>query len=191
MGFLPMLHIAICGELGAGCTEIAEIISKKLGINAVSSATIVKSIVLEFRGVHPQESFKEFEQHVLSGEIDLDKMIIGKIDEMLEQGDLIIEGRSAFMVLDKPEILKVLLVSPREKRFNHIAKTRKISLEEAEEAIRVSDSERKHMVEKLFKKDWLDPHNYDLVINTGVRTYEEAADLILHEIKRKERSLKN
>ncbi|MCS7119820.1 MAG: cytidylate kinase-like family protein [Nitrososphaerota archaeon] len=176
--------IALSGELGAGCTEVATILSTKLGINFINSAAIIKSIVVEFRGVHPTESFMEFEQHVASGEIDLDKMIRSKIDELIKRGDLIIEGRSAFMLLDKPNVFKVLLVAPKEKRVRHIAKARNITIEEAEEAIRVSDSERKHMVEKLFKKDWLDPNNYDLVINTGTRTHEEAADLILYEIGR-------
>ncbi len=180
------MHIAICGELGSGCTEVAEILSEMLRVKVVNSATVIKGIVVDFRAVDPDESLGEFERHVASGEVDLDKMIAGEIDDLLEQGDTIVEGRSAFMLLKKPGVLKVLLVSPLETRAKHIAKTRKISVEEAKEAIRVSDSERQHMVDKMFKSNWLDPHSYDLVINTGLRSHKEAAEQIYEDVKRKQ-----
>ncbi|MEM2146723.1 MAG: cytidylate kinase family protein, partial [Candidatus Jordarchaeaceae archaeon] len=61
---------------------------------------------------------------------------------------------------------------------------RKISTEEAKEDIRISDSERRHMVEKMFKIFWLDPHYYDIVINTGTRSYRETAELIRDIVKK-------
>jgi len=179
------MHIAVCGELGAGCTEVGQILSEKLSLRCIDSATVVRGIVTNFRGVHPNESFKEFERHVQSGEVDLDKMIYNKIDEILEQGDTIVEGRTAFMLLDNKDVFRVLLVSPQKSRAGHIAKRRDITIEEAIESIRVSDTERRHMVERLFRKEWLDPHNYDLVISTSLMSYEEVADLILKAIQRK------
>jgi len=179
------MHMAICGELGAGCTEVGQILSKKLGLKCVNSASIIRSIVTDFKGVHPDESFEEFERHVRSGEVDLDKMMDSKIGEMLELGDIIVEGRSAFMLLDDRDVFKVLLVAPAEKRIEHIAKSRNITVDDAAEAIRMSDIERKHMVERLFKKEWLNPLNYDLVINTGFRSYEEVVDLIVRAIQKK------
>ena len=174
------MHIAICGELGAGCTEVGQILSKRLGLRCINSADIIRNIVLNFR-----ESFREFEIHVRSGEVNLDRMIDGKIDEMLESGETIIEGRSGFMLLDNENVFKVLLVAPQTRRVEHIAKRRNITVEEAKEAIRVSDSEREHMVEKLFRKGWLDPHNYDMVINTALKSYEEVADLIIKALQKK------
>jgi cytidylate kinase len=179
------VHIAICGELGAGCTEVAQIMSKMLGMTFINSASIIKGIVVDFRGVHPEESFSEFERHVLSGEVDLDMMIVSKIDELLEQADTIVEGRSAFMLLSQKEVLKVLLVASPEIRAKHIAKRRKITTEEAMEAINISDTERKHMVEKMLKKDWFDPHLYDLIINTGLRSHQEVAELVCKLFQKK------
>ena len=174
------MHIAICGELGAGCTEVGQILSKRLGLRCINSADIIRSIVSNFR-----ESFREFERHVQSGEVNLDKMIDGKTDELLELGETIVEGRSGFMLLDNKDVFKALLIAPQTRRVEHIAKRRNITVEEAKEALRESDSERKHMVEKLFKKEWLDPHNYDMVINTGLRSREEVADLIIKAIQKK------
>lgn len=178
------MHVAICGELGAGCTEIGQILSKRLGMKCISSSDIIKSIVLDFR-----ESFEDFEERVRSGEVDLDRMIDGKTSELLELGDTIVEGRSGFMLLDDKYVFKVLLVAPQKTRIEHIAERRNITVEEAREAIRVSDSERRNMVERLFRKEWLDPHNYDIVINTGLRSHKETADLIIKALPRKPASL--
>jgi len=173
------MHIAICGELGAGCTEIGQTLSKKLGINCVNSAEVIKGIVLTFK-----EPYKIFERHVRSGEVDLDKMMDSGIDDLLALGDTIVEGRAGFMLLDNEEVFKVLLVAPEARRVDHIAKRRNITAEEAREAVRSSDTERKHMVERLFKKEWLDPRNYDIVINTGRKTFEETAELIAKATKK-------
>jgi cytidylate kinase len=182
------MHIAICGELGSGCTEVGQLLSEMLGMKVINSAAIIKSIVIDFRGVHPDESFSEFERHVLSGEVDLDRMMAGKIDEFLEQGDTIVEGRSAFMLLTRSGVLKVLLVSPVEARAKHVAKRRKITIDEAKEAIRISDSERQHMVEKMLNSNWLDPLSYEVIINTGLRSHKEAAEQIYGVIQ-KEREI--
>jgi cytidylate kinase len=177
------MHIAICGELGAGCTEVGQTVSKKLGLRCINSGQIIRGIISNFRGVHPDESFEEFEKHVRSGEVNLDRMISGKIDELIEEGDMIVEGRSAFMLLNKENVFKILLVAPLDKRVEHIARRRNITADEAREQIQESDSERSHMVDRLFKRKWLEPHNYDMVINTGVRSYEETANLIVKALQ--------
>jgi cytidylate kinase len=179
------MHIAICGELGSGCTEVGEILSEMLGIKVINSAAIIKSIVIDFRGVNPDESFSEFEEQVHSGEVDLDMMMESKIEEFLEEGDTIVEGRSAFMLLARSGVLKILLISPLEVRAKHVATRRNITIDEAKESIQASDSERQHMVERLFKSNWLDPHNYDLIINTSLGSHKEAAEQIYDMIRKK------
>ncbi|MEM2927316.1 MAG: cytidylate kinase-like family protein [Candidatus Bathyarchaeia archaeon] len=176
------MHVAICGELGAGCTEVGKIVSERLNRKCISSSEIVKSLVLDFRKLHPSESFKEFERHVHSGEVNLDKMIEGKLNEILENDFVVVEGRSGFMLLGKKDVFKVLLVAPEEIRASHIAKRRGISVNEAFEVLRESDNERRQMVERLFKRNWLDPHNYDLVVNTASKNFEEVADLIIRSM---------
>ena len=171
-------RISICGELGGGSTEIGQMLSRRLGVKCMNSSDAVKNIVIGFK-----ISFKQFEEDVRSGKVNLDKMIQGEIDELSELGEFIVEGRSAFMLLNDEDVFKVLLVAPETIRAKRISEMRNIMIEEAEEAIRLSDKERKSMVEKLFKKYWLDPQNYDMVINTRSRSYKEAADLIAKAIQ--------
>jgi len=172
------MHIAICGQLGAGCTEVGQSLSKKLGLKCISSGDIVKALVAEFR-----ESFVDFEQRVRSGEVDLDMMMDGQLDEIMGEGDVMVEGRSAFMLLDEKNAFKVLLVASKEERAKHIAEIRGITVDEAMKDVEYSDKERKNLVERLFDKDWLDPHNYDLVVSTGSRSFEEVAALLFKAIK--------
>ena len=172
------MHLAVCGELGAGCTEVGRLLCGKLDLKCANSADIMKRLMLDF-----QESFEGFEKNVRSGEVDLDKMLDSEIEEMLMEEDMIVEGRSAFMLLDRKDVFLVLLVAPEKTRIEHIAKIRKITVKEAEEVIRDSDTERKNMVQRLFKKERLDPDNYRLIINTGTTSFEETADLIFNQFK--------
>jgi len=172
------MHIAICGPLGSGCTEVGQLLSKRLGLPCVSTSDVVRVFAASF-----PEGYKELEFHVRSGEIDLDAVIDSELDEILERGNTIVEGRSGFMLLDNEGVFKVLLVAPLERRVEHIAKRRGISLEEAKEDIEKSDKERKHMVERLYDREWLDPTNYDLVINVRSKSYEEIAEILVKAIK--------
>lgn len=173
------MHIGICGQLGAGCTEVGEILSRKLSMKCVNSSNIIKRLMLSFG-----ESFEGFEQRVRSGEVNLDRMIDGELDEMLSEGEMIVEGRSAFMLFNNQDVLLALLIAPERMRAEHVAKRRRISVDEALEVVRESDEERSSMVHRLFKKDWLDSRNYSLIINMDSRSYETAADLLYKIIKK-------
>jgi subtilisin family serine protease len=69
------------------------------------------------------------------------------------------------MLLNNEGVFKVLLVASNTKKAEHLASMRGIPVEETKESLQTSDVERKHMVERLFKRDWLDPHNYNITIN--------------------------
>ena len=148
-------------------------------MKCINSSDVVKRLMLDFG-----ESFEGFEVHVRSGELDLDKMIDGKIDEMLEQEDLIVEGRSGFMLFNNKDVFIVLLTATADSRAGHVAKRRGIEFEEARIAVRQSDEERAGMVKRLFNKQWLDPHNYHMTINTALVSLEAAADLITRAFSR-------
>ncbi len=172
------MHIAICGPLGSGCTEVGQLLSKRLGLPCISTSDVVRAFVNSLT-----EGYRELELRVRSGEIDLDAVIDSELDEILERRDTLVEGRSGFMLLDKKNAFKVLLVAPLKRRVEHIAKRRDISLEEAKKHIEKSDKERRHMVERLYDREWLDPTNYDLVINVGSKSHEDIAEILVKAIK--------
>ncbi len=175
--------LVIAGMLGAGCTHVARIISEKLNIPFVNSEKILREIVIE-KGI----SYSQFAELVSSGEVDIEKLVRSELLDYVNEGNVIIEGRSGLMVLDREADIKVFLWAPEEYRARMVAQRRRISLDEALDHVRISDEERRDLVKRLFKKDWLDLNLYDLVINTGKWSYEETADLVISAYEMKLRN---
>ncbi|MGQ9515040.1 MAG: cytidylate kinase-like family protein [Thermoproteota archaeon] len=166
----------MCGQLGTGCTEIAQIISSRMNMSMFNTEKLLHHLAADL-----MLSFSQLAAKATSGEVELDESLSSLVssfvhDKHLEK--LIVEGRTAFMILLEPATLKVLLLAPEYVRAQHIAQRRGITFEKALEATRASDEDRGQLVRRLWKVDWLDPKLYDLVINTGAWSYEQTANII-------------
>jgi len=164
------MKIALCGYLGSGCTEVAEILASKFVLETYNTSGLLASV-------------KDFESRTISGEIDLDTVIKGRLDEILKRDNVIIEGRSAFMVLDRKDVVKVFLNSSLEDRIKHVGERRGIPIEEAREDVERSDEERAGLIQRIFQKNCLDVENYDFSISTNSKTFSKIADIIADVIK--------
>jgi len=174
-----LLKIALAGQLGAGCTEVAEIIAKKTGIKMFNSESFIRRLVAE-----SAIKFSNFEEYISSGEIRIDRIIEGMVLDAVNLEDrVIVEGRSALFLLKKEGVFKVLLVADDNFRASRIAERRGVSLEEAEEEIEHSDEERGNLVKRFYGLNWLDPKNYHLVVNTSFKKMEDVAEIILAAYK--------
>jgi len=175
--------IILAGMLGSGCTEIAEKLSKRLGIDFINSGKIIREIVSEGK-----LSYRDLETMTRSGEIDLDELIKSVLLDHVNKRNIIVEGRSAFLILDRSDVdLKVLFWSPLEYRIKHIAGRRKISLDEAKNHVKIGDEDRKSLVSRLYNRNWLDADLYDIVINTSKWSSEEVAEIIekIYRVRKK------
>ena len=165
------MKIALCGFLGSGCTEIAEILAAKFGLEPVNTSRIIASV-------------KNFDSLSRSGEIFFDKIIKQKLDEMLEKEDgVIVEGRSAFFLLDRKDVVKIFLNASFEDRVKHVAERRGISIEEAREDVERSDEDRRDLLRRFLKKDTVEAGLFDFAINTSSKTYSKIADILYEVIK--------
>ncbi|MCS7113183.1 MAG: cytidylate kinase family protein [Nitrososphaerota archaeon] len=172
---MSSLRIALAGQLGAGCTEVAEAIARETGAKVYNSESILKRLVVE-RG----ESFAGFQEHIRSGEINLDRILESYTYEVANaESKIVIEGRAAFFFLPRKNFLKVLLVADERYRAEHISKTRGISLSEAMREVEASDEEREALVRRFYKLDWLNPCLYHLVVNTTGLDMSKVAKLVL------------
>lgn len=171
--------ILIAGELGAGCTEVGELLSKKLGLEVHNTEKLIRSLVSS-----PTLSFKSLVEKSVSGEIEIEKVLYSMVLDIVNNGPAIIEGRSALMALTHEADLKVFLYRDMNDRIKHLAERRKTEdLRQLEEDIKASDIDRNSLVEKLFHRNWRDPLLYDLMINTSKMSQEETASLILEALK--------
>jgi len=166
-----VVKVAICGYLGSGCTEVAEILAGKFGLEIFNTSRILTMI-------------KDFEPLSRSGEVDVDLIIKNKLEEILQQRDnIIIEGRSAFFLLDRKDVIKVFLNSSLEERIRHVASRRGIPLDEAREDVERSDRDRNGIVKRFFNKDEVTPEDFDFSIKTNAKTFAKVADIIADVIK--------
>lgn len=164
------MKIALCGYLGSGCTEVAEILSGKLNLEVVNTSKILTAI-------------KDFEALSRSGEIDVDLLIKNKLEEILQRDNIIVEGRSAFFLLDRKDVIKIFLNASFEERAKHVASRRGIPLEEAKEDVARSDRDRNSIVRRFFRKDAPDLSDFDFVIRTNAKTFATIADVLIDVIK--------
>lgn len=102
-----------------------------------------------------------------------------------QRGGAVIVGRGAPFILGPEAALRVLVVAPRELRVERFAKAKGISIEDAEREIAITEQKRANFAEKNFHVHQNDPLLYDLVVNTGSISVEDAADLLIEALRRR------
>jgi len=170
--------VLLPGMLGAGCTSVAFELAKLTGMKVVNSELIIREIVSEKR-----VTFAELTQMARDGEIDLEDLVRNVALDYISEGDVIVEGRTALMLLDRPVLLKVFLYADKKVRVERVAKRRGISIEEAAREVERSDEDRGRLTERLYKKHFTDPSLYDMMLDTTYLSYSEAAVLLKKIIK--------
>jgi cytidylate kinase len=100
-------------------------------------------------------------------------------------GKSIIVGRGGSYIIESPSALRVRIVSPIEDRTSYIAEYEGISEKDAQKMIFNRDAERKDFIQYYFKRDAGEPEDYDLVLNSGVFTLSQLADLTLLAYEKK------
>ena len=74
--------------------------------------------------------------------------------------------------------MRRLVVAPLEIRVQHVAQSFGATDEDARRRVLKRESKRGDFVKRSFNEDITDPLNYDLVINTGRLSIEEAVDAV-------------
>jgi len=164
------LRIALCGYLGSGCTEIAEILASKFALEIFNTSAVLASI-------------RNLESLSRSGEIDIDMAIKTRLEEALKRDNVIIEGRSAFMFLDRKDMMRIFLNASLEDRVKHVANRRGIPVEAAREDVERSDKDRESLVQRFLRKSRFEATDFDFSINMDSKTFSNIADIIAQVIR--------
>lgn len=102
------------------------------------------------------------------------------IEELGQQDRLVFVGRAAAAVLaSERNAIHVRLVAPIESRVREAMNRLGLSEEEARSAVEERDRGRERYHKELFGRDWNDPVNYHLVLNTEILGRAGAAELIV------------
>lgn len=107
------------------------------------------------------------------------------IRRLANAGNVILVGRGAHSVTSRTSTaFHVRLVAPLEKRVERATSTYEVSIQEARRLVEQKDRERRHYVKQNFDRDVGDALDYHLVLNTGLLSDEEAAQLIAEAVSR-------
>jgi len=113
-------------------------------------------------------------------EADLVKITETVVGEIAVQGRVVLVGRAATAVLSREaDALHVRLMAPRAFRIQVAATRLGCSAEKAAAVLDETDKMRARYNREYYHRDWNDPLNYHLVINTGVLGFEGAAEVVV------------
>lgn len=208
-----MATVTISRQFGAGGSSVATLVADYLGAELVDSSLIAEVArrlelsepEVESRDEHP-ETFADrllgslrylapatglaWRPPNRDGAIDPRWAVVNVTQELLREvgrhGNAVIVGRGgAFVLRDQPDTLHVFLHAPDEIRVQTIMSRFTVDEPTARARLRETDAGRGAYIRQLYKADWRDSANYDLVINTGRVGFGRAADLILAAIGRR------
>ena len=173
-----MVVITVSGTPGSGKSTVAKILEKKLGIRYVYSGMIFRELAEKYK-----MSLEEFGKYCEEN-ADIDKELDDQQLKILKKGNVIVEGRLAGWLAYKNNIsaLKVMLDADLDVRASRIVKREKGDKEKRKQEIIKREKSESLRYKKYYDIDLKDNSIYDLVVDSGNKSSEQIADLIIKEI---------
>jgi cytidylate kinase len=207
-----MSVITISRQYGSGGSDIAKLVAERLGWTLIDNEFVNQ--VAARAGLSPEEVQRAEERvpsvierlaralavsapemfaaaadpaaATLPAEDQIVHQTQAVIAEAVGQGDVVMVGRGAQAYLaERSNTLHVYVVAPREQRLASIMRRLGLAQKDAEKALDDTDHGRRRYVKENYGRQWDDPVNYDLVVNTGRFGFDEAAGLILEAAARR------
>lgn len=200
--------ITISRQYGAGGSEIARRVATALGWGLVDNDVVDK--VAQRAGMSAEEVAQHDERApgfierlartLATSAPDVittqETPMPGRTEEMLvrltesvvaeiaEQDQVVLVGRAAPAVLGrKAGTLHVKMVAPKPWRISVAARRLGVDLKAAEKTLDDTDNNRRRYHRTFYNRDWDDPCNYDMVLNTEALGYDEAVEVIVGRAK--------
>jgi cytidylate kinase len=108
------------------------------------------------------------------------------VEDVYEDKNAIILGWGGMCLLrDKPNVLHVRLIKDEAGKIDTIMKRFNIDQKAAKYHLDREEKDSKSLIKHYFKVDWNDASLYDLVIDMGKTTVEDAANTIIENLKLK------
>jgi cytidylate kinase len=182
--------VTLSREPGSGGRIVAEGLAEKYGLSIfhqevihdmAQSAKVSKRLLetLDEKGISMVEDWisaairerhlwpDEYLQHLMK--------VIGTIGS---HGAAVIIGRGANFILPPEGRFRVRVIAPLKVRVERVARDFDVTPDEAKKRIIRTESNRRAFIRKYFNADIADPNNYDVVMNTGTLSVQQAVGAI-------------
>ena len=197
----PALTIAISRESGARGGSIARRVGKRLGwqvynqelLEFLCANEVARHSVMTDEPAEAAHWVDEQLQRVRQ-DCGIDVRAEGwemprLILSLAARGQVILVGRGAGFYLPRSTSLHVRIIAPLPARIAHMADWSRLTREQAAEQVRIGDERRAEFLLKHFGRTSADPHDHDLIINSGFLSEESCADVVLAALNGKQDDL--
>ena len=183
--------ITVSSEPGSGGTIIAQEIAKRLDfdyfnrdiVEGIANSAEIRSSVIDTIEKERLSGIEDFiaslikDQYLYPG-IYL-QHLLKVVGTMGKHGRAVIVGRGANFILPPDERFGVRVIAPLETRVQNVAKWHNVTIEKARQRVIRRESKRRAFIRQSFNANITDPHNYDLIINTGKMRIESAVEAVI------------
>jgi len=183
-----MAIITISREMGSGGIPIAHEAAEKLGYTLVDGDAIAEVAadyglnldILEKVDEKPPAFIERIDEKLEVAQRRVELIVL----EYAHKGNVIIYGRGGQDLLKGIDsVLRVRITAPFEERVERWSEREWLDPELARILVRKSDQQRAGYIKYYFDRDWNDPLQYDLIINTSRLTEETAVKLICDGVR--------
>jgi len=203
--------VTISRQFGAGGSSVAALVAAELGadfvdkklIDEVAGRLTLEPSQVEAEAERPRtllerlvRSFSTLEPGIGAGWsppypdslFDPRKAIIQITEQVIREvavsGNAVIVGRGAgFVLRDRADVFRVFLRAPEAARVKVLMARFGLSEAQARRKMHETDSNRAAYIHQLYGRDWCDPDEYDLVVNTGRIGYTATSEIIMRGLK--------
>ena len=170
--------------------EVARKVAQRLGLACISRNILIETSkkfnISELKLIRAFDDAPSFLEKYTFGREKYIKYIKAAILNHLAKGNIIYHGFAGhFFVSDISHVLKVRIIADMAERIKFMMKREKVSKEDAVQLINKVDEERSKWSLKLYGIDTWDCRLYDLIINIGKVTIDDAVDLVCQTVKLK------
>jgi len=112
------------------------------------------------------------------------RRLVENVRTLAVNGNVVIIGRAGNIITrDMANGFHIRVVAPLSQRVERVSKIKGCHLKEAEQIILENDDKRDGFIKEYVKFDNRDPLNYNLVLNMGMLSVDEAAGIIADSMK--------
>ena len=188
--------ITISREYGSGGRYIGKLVAEKLGIQLYDKQFVEKlaeDTGLSEKYIEDNEQKRTFLEILnngyYSGLNNSDDLFIKEselIGEVADKESCVIVGRCAdFILKDKENVLKIFIDSSLQDKINRATEYYNLDKNKAQKEIKRINKLRETHYKYYTEREWKDPSNYDICINSDSLGIENAANLICELVNKK------
>jgi cytidylate kinase len=163
--------------------EIAEKVAEMLEYECVSREILVEAAQLfnvsEKKLIRSIDDAPNILERIVHGKERYLEYIRVALLEYARKGNVVYHGHAGhFLLTEIPQVLKIRIIADKDDRIKLLQKRENVTKEAAAEVIENEDKNRTDWTRYLYKMDIHDAKLYDIVINIGNLTIEDACEII-------------